>query len=167
MGVWSAKILTTSQIQYAAADAASSLDVYLRLAMMPDYSRRLLPPERITGTKVHIVPGHGNVTIMNSRAAVGILTHSEGDWVNPIKHSTPPQLRRSQHKVLVTITEVLAPSLVIPGLKKKDKTQVSRGFLAERILHCSLTCYHDSTIHTRYFTQQYIFECFFHHRFDH
>lgn len=121
MGNWS-NALNKEQIQYAAADAAASIDVYHHLKDMPDFSRRLQQSEIIADTVVHIVPGHGNVTIMNSRAAVAVIKslQSGTQWKNPFPGIYPSAITHSaivkKKLVLVTITKVIAPSLTIPNL---------------------------------------------------
>ena len=113
---WSSKILTTQQQEYAALDAIKSLEVYFQLIKRPDLSTRLAPSDVQEDVAVDVVPGHGCVSVMATRGAIGTV-QAQAPWKPPADMS-PALLKPTPARCLVKVTTVLAPGLVVPGMKK-------------------------------------------------
>jgi len=123
---WSARTLSDRQIQYAALDAIKTLEVYQHLAPLPDLSERLEknPDAAQPYVEVDIVPPHCNrrptnaargyrVADLATRAAVGrILPDQTLDYPDEF---TPKKARVGENTRVVEITQVLAPSLLLPS----------------------------------------------------
>jgi len=69
--------LSNKQIQYAAIDAAVSLEVGEKLDKMPNLTRRLMSHELIPGQKVDLIPRHGSVACMATWAASATIVQSK------------------------------------------------------------------------------------------
>ena len=113
---WSSPVLNNDQKTYAALDAIKSLEVYFKLADMPDLSSRLTSSEVHDGSLVDVVPSRGCVSVMATRGALARII-PQADW-SPPPGCSPPLLRPSTVRCLVQITTVLAPFLVVPGITK-------------------------------------------------
>ncbi|KAI2504218.1 hypothetical protein MHU86_10241 [Fragilaria crotonensis] len=113
---WSCSELCDAQKQYAALDALKSLEVYDQVQHLPDLTQRLLGEAATPNLHVDIVPAHGNVASMATRAAVGtLLDVSSCESPHGV---TPRRVKPNQNSRVVKITSVDSPSLVVPGLKK-------------------------------------------------
>ena len=131
---WSAPILTADQQRYAALDAIKSLEVYFHLLSLKDLTLRLESNMLDNDCHVDIVPSTGCVTVLATRAGMGTVTCAGKQW------SPPPgcQVRgrgcdrnsnimyAGSDKYCVTVTKVLAPNLIVPGVVK-DKIQMTLG----------------------------------------
>ena len=120
---WSQAKLTEEQCLYAALDAIKALEVYFHLQAMPDLTARLNADSAIPGLEVDVVPAHGSVANLATRAAVGTL-QALAEW-QPPSGMKPRKMQPTANRCLVQITKVLAPSLIVPGLKKDDGERVS------------------------------------------
>ena len=118
---WSRLELCDAQKQYAALDAMKSLEVYEALQHLPDLTLRLEADEATTipNLEVDIVPSHGNVASMATRAAVGKL--SDAAFCESPNGIFPSRVKPSQNSRLVAITSVLSTSLVVPDFRKGSK----------------------------------------------
>ncbi|KAL3770800.1 hypothetical protein ACHAWU_006359 [Discostella pseudostelligera] len=124
---WSGK-LTDDQIKYAAIDAAVSLEAGEKLLEMPDLSIRLTPEAAIAGAKVDLIPRHGSVACMATRAATATI-------INSVTCTCPPGMvygRKKQTEVragkgccVVLLNTVFSPALIIPNYKSDDGTPVT------------------------------------------
>ena len=121
---WSGK-LRQEQLQYAAIDAAVSLEAGEQLAKIPDLTRRLRPEELIPDRKVDLIPQSGNVTCMATRAATatilkagvckcpeGIVYEKKGK-----KHRYP---QPGTGNFALKIDKLYSPGLIVPGYKKEQ-----------------------------------------------
>jgi len=70
---WSSKALSDDQVKYAALDVIKALEVYFKLAPMPNLTARLVQADISTGKAVDIVPAHGSVELLATRAATGVI----------------------------------------------------------------------------------------------
>ena len=86
---WSAAVLLPPQITYAALDVIVGIDVYFHLVSMPDLVRRLPPANATVGCEADVVPSHGSVNILSTRAAVCSTIACSGSWSNTVPGSTP------------------------------------------------------------------------------
>ena len=120
---WSQPKLTEEQCLYAALDAIKALEVYFHLQAMPDLTARLNADSAIPGLEVDVVPAHGSVANLATRAAVGTL-QALAEW-QPPSGMKPRKMQPTANRCLVQITKVLAPSLIVPGLKKDDGDRVT------------------------------------------
>jgi len=138
LSTWSAPKLTHEQAKYAALDVIKALEVFFFLDDLPDLTTRFTPDDVAEGLAVDIVPSHGSVTVLATRAAYAIILPSPAHWVTP-NGCKPPKLKATKTRCLVTVTEVLAPSLVIPGIRSDGKF-VSLGWGTSET-HRSHSCY--------------------------
>ena len=116
---WSAKVLSAEQVMYAALDVIKPLEVYFKLTLKPDLTMRLKAAEATVGVVADVVPSHGSVAILATRAAV-VMIEEPAAWTTP-HGCKPPMLNETAARRRVLVTEVLAPSLVVPGVKKHSK----------------------------------------------
>ncbi|KAI2504201.1 hypothetical protein MHU86_10224 [Fragilaria crotonensis] len=93
----------------------ASLEVYDQVQHLPDLTQRLLGEAATPNLHVDIVPAHGNVASMATRAAVGTPDVSSRESPHGV---TPRRVKPNQNSRVVKITSVDSPSLVVPGLKK-------------------------------------------------
>jgi len=107
---WSAATLLPEQITYAALDAIVGIDVYFHLAAMPDLVQRLPAAEAMVGCMADLVPSHGSVNVMGTRAAVCSIVACTGSWSNTIIGSTPSSYNISSTRRLVEVQKVCAPA---------------------------------------------------------
>ena len=75
--------LSDDQVTYAALDAIKSLEVYFKLLALPDLSLRMTTDTANVGVNVDIVPSHGLVDIMASRAAFATIA-DQAPWRTPM-----------------------------------------------------------------------------------
>ena len=112
---WSTGTLTEIQKEYAALDVIVPLRIYCFLLGKPDLTKRLTSSEAKDGVKVDIVPSHGSLVTMASRAATGIIIPSV-PW-NPPAGFTMKNSRRLGSLSLVRIEVVHAEKYVVPGYR--------------------------------------------------
>ena len=71
--------LDDNQVKYAALDAIASRKIFLELDKMPDLTFRYTMDDVSTGNTVDlVVPMHGSVSSMATRAATGIIVDVDG-----------------------------------------------------------------------------------------
>ena len=127
--VWSASTLTPKQLAYAALDAEYSLRVFFYLLPLDNLTLRLGRDDAIAGVAVDVVPSHGSVAVMATRAARATIAElEEAQWPTP-RGCTPRSLSKSATRQLVTVTEVLAPSMIVPGVKNSEGQRLTFGDL--------------------------------------
>jgi len=127
--VWSASTLTPKQLAYAALDAEYSLRVFFYLLPLDNLTLRLGRDDAIAGVAVDVVPSHGSVAVMATRAACATIAElEEAQWPTP-RGCTPRSLSKSATRQLVTVTEVLAPSMIVPGVKNSEGQRLTFGDL--------------------------------------
>jgi hypothetical protein len=131
---WSG-VLTEDQIQYAAIDAAVSLEAGEKLLAMPDLTRRLSPEEFTPHRKVDLIPQHGSAACMATRAATATIYKS-------VQCACPPGMiyvyRKKEHKMVkagkgscvVVLNNVYSPALIIPNYKWENKNRKDAVTLA-------------------------------------
>ena len=112
------------QITYAALDVVVGIDVYFHLSTLPDLVRRLAAHDAIVGCLTDIVPSHGSINVMGTRAAIGSIAACSGVWKNTLS-GTPLSVNISATRRLVEITKVTAPAFIVPGLKRADGGSVT------------------------------------------
>jgi hypothetical protein len=95
------------------------LEVYERLHSFQDLTQRLSKEATPPYLEVDIVPSHGNVASMATRAAVGSISDSticaSPDGI------TPRHVKQNAHSRVVKVTSVMSPALVVPGFKKANR----------------------------------------------
>ena len=116
-GKWAAPVLNDRQIEYAALDATKALDVYHVLAEKMDMALRLTAEEAVADCPADLVPRHGSVAVMATRAAAGRVVATSGFWLNPLLGARGKRMMVTKTRRLIEITKVLAPSFVVPGIK--------------------------------------------------
>jgi len=122
---WSVTKLTKAQIEYAALDAIKSLEVYVKLQQLPDLSLRLSKEDAIPGSIVDVVPSHGNVSSMATRAAWGTLVDDK--YCRLPLNFTPSRVKRGASTRVVKIEHVTAPHLFVPGIKNSRGNHACLG----------------------------------------
>jgi hypothetical protein len=115
---WAASALSCEQHTYAALDAIKSLEVYVALAPLPDLTLRLSVDAVRSGLEVEIGPGAGSMATLSARAARCIIEQA-AEWASP-RGCRPATMKSTQSRVLVRVTEVLAPGLIVPNVKGAD-----------------------------------------------
>lgn len=113
LSAWNSKTLTDEQVKYAAIDALVSLKVYLGLMQYPDLTQRLTPATVRDGMLVDIVPTSGNVVVMGTRMAYGVV-----DSLHPGSALLPDGskvVRARAGQVAVRVDGVLAPHYILPA----------------------------------------------------
>ena len=127
--VWSASTLTPKQLAYAALDAEYSLRVFFYLLPLDNLTLRLGRDDAIAGVAVDVVPSHGSVAAMATRAACATIAElEEAQWPTP-RGCTPRSLSKSATRQLATATKVLAPSMIVPGVKNPEGQRLMFGDL--------------------------------------
>ncbi len=125
---WSGE-LQPDQIQYAAEDAAISLELFEKLGAMPDLTSRLPAEELITGMKVDLVPQLGQFTsaaMLNTRAATATaigrqVCHCPAGIVS--KKGNAKKVRPCANSYVVKVDVIYASNFIIPGYKMKDTNE--------------------------------------------
>ena len=120
--------LSNKQIQYAAIDAAVSLEVGEKLDKMPDLTRRLMPHELIPGRKVDLIPRHGSVACMATRAASATIVQCQ-------HCSCPPgmvygkrghtKMKAGRASYVVVLDKMYSPALIVPNYYIEGNTSSS------------------------------------------
>ena len=92
--------------------------MYEKLVALPDLAARLTTTTATVGLAIDLVPPHGTVAIMSTRAAIGSIggAAAGGGWEPP--QGMVLKRRKGLEMRLMHVTEVLAPHLILPGLKK-------------------------------------------------
>jgi hypothetical protein len=121
---WSAKQLSSEQIQYGALDVIKGLEIYFKLDTMPDINTPLLLHEATAGCVVGIKPS--SKAGMTTCAATATV-EPRGNWLAPGDKCKPTTLKATDSRCLVTITKVYAESLVVPNIKRKDGKSMTLG----------------------------------------
>ena len=125
---WSVPQLSDPQAKYAALDVLKSLDVYFHLLSLDDLSARLTAADAIVGTVVDVVPPHGSVAVLATRCATARIV-TPARWTPPA--GCTGSLNPTAARALVSITELHAPSLVVPGVKREDRSPLTLGDLGD------------------------------------
>jgi hypothetical protein len=123
---WSAGQLSTEQINYSALDVIKALEVYFKLNDMPDLTAHLTSDDATPGKVVDIVPSHGSVHLLATRAAIACIEPLCKEWTAP-HDCQPAKLSVTTCRCLVTITNVLAPKLVILNIKSSLGERMTLG----------------------------------------
>jgi hypothetical protein len=122
---WAGATLTAAQTVYAALDAIKSLEVYLYLLPMADLTLRLTADEADVGVPIDIVPPRGSVAVLATCGANATI-EAPAIWTAPPR-CRPPLFSPTPNRRLVTVTNVLAPSLVVPGLRDENGERMTLG----------------------------------------
>jgi hypothetical protein len=121
---WSSSVYSRRQILYAGLDVIKPLEAYEKLSQLPDLSQRIDPDNALPGLNIDIVPPHARndqhkpvrgyrVGDLATRAAIGTIVDDE-KVTNPA-NITPLHVKSTGKTRVVKVTEVLAPSLIVPG----------------------------------------------------
>ena len=115
-GRWSAPQLSEEQRAYGAMDVTSALEVYHHLSKRADLSARLSAEQAVPTSLADLVPRHGSVAVMATRAAaLRIIEPSAQGWTSPFDDRK--RLKITKTRRLVEVTAVYAPSFVVPSVK--------------------------------------------------
>jgi hypothetical protein len=117
---WSARTLSDAQVHYAALDVTVAIDIYAKLLSFKDLTLRMPVAECVVGTDVDIVPSRGSITNMATRGAYAKITSLGGVCGSP-SGILPQSVNITPLRRVITVSKVLAPSLIIPLLKKDGK----------------------------------------------
>ena len=135
MSRWSRARLTNLQALYAALDAIKSLEVFFKLLPLEDLTVRLDASEALSGVEVDVVPAHGSRMVTATRAAIGTIDPldqfaARGRWATP-RGSNPASVNATATRRLVTITQVFAKSLVVPGVRNANGYPLTLGDMGD------------------------------------
>ena len=106
---WGQKELTDSQVRYAALDAIMSLLIYQELEKLPDLTQRYAIKDVVVGTPINLVPIHGSVASMATRAATGIIV-GDTQCESPTG-IVPKQAKPGDASVVIKILGIYTPDL--------------------------------------------------------
>jgi hypothetical protein len=129
MSDWSRE-LSTEQMQYAAADAAASLDSYIAFSSLPDLTARINAVAACTGVGVRVVPKTGSLCVLACAGAVGkVESAPNAQYPAPLWCSnSDSMIRMDASKRRVRVSKVLSPSLIVPGVKKGRRAATLADF---------------------------------------
>eukprot|EP00986_Skeletonema_menzelii_P017125 scaffold17631_cov148-Skeletonema_menzelii.AAC.1 len=123
--------LNSEQIQYAALDAAISLELYEKLATMPDLTSRLTEEELTAGMKVDLAPQAGQyslVALLNTRAATATVIGRKPclcpEGIVPKGNGKGTKVKPCANSYVVKVDTIYATGFIIPGYKKKDTNEI-------------------------------------------
>ena len=129
---WAHRVLTDRQKKYAALDAIKSMEVYLKLLPLPDYTQRLKSCEAKAGITIDIVAPRGKVGSDGMGTIAAFATVLEGVCWDParredisIRRTSQSSRRRGETRV-VEVSKLFAPQLVAPGYKVTESTGQQR-----------------------------------------
>lgn len=109
---------TDDQLNYAAIDAAVSLESYEVMKGMPDLSRRLTVDDIQPGKKVDLVPRSGDVSILATRAATAVvmdmLPCQCPSGIVP-KTGKGKMVRAGEGSCVIEIEKIHSPGFIIPN----------------------------------------------------
>ncbi len=103
-----------------------ALEVYFKLNDMTDLTAHLTLDDATPGKVVDIVPSHGRVHLLATRAAIACIEPRCEEWTAP-RDCRPAKLSVTTCRCLVMITNVLAPKLVIPNIKSSLGERMTLG----------------------------------------
>jgi hypothetical protein len=169
---WSSNTLTQEQIRYAADDVIIGLDIFMSMHSKPDLTQRLDPevasrvgtivdlvPPHARGNKDKIQRGYGHDHDLTTRAAVGEIVQAGGFLQMRDASIRPSKIRGDPLTTCqVKVTEVLAPTLVIPQMRKvcndgRESRQACLGDFGdvpfEIIVPCSMLREHEESASVR------------------
>ena len=106
---WDQKELTDSQVRYAALDAIMLLLIYQELENLPDLTQRYAMKDVVVGAPVDLVPIHGSVASMATRAATGIIV-GDTQCESPTG-IVPKQAKPGDASVVIKILGIYTPDL--------------------------------------------------------
>ena len=118
-GRWSSSQLSVEQQRYAAMDATYALKVYDKLSQRADLAARLSASDAAPGATADLVPRHGSVAVMATRAAAARVITPTSMWRSPFDGKP---LKVTATRRMVEVTEVYAPSFVISGVKADGRS---------------------------------------------
>eukprot|EP00978_Attheya_sp_CCMP212_P003543 scaffold7436_cov83-Attheya_sp.AAC.1 len=87
--------------------------------------KRLPATDAVAGKKVDIVPRHGNVACMATRAGWGTILMSR--YAESPEGITPAKVRPTNTACIIQVEQVVAPHLVVPGMKTGKGEQACLG----------------------------------------
>ncbi|KAK3279881.1 hypothetical protein CYMTET_12253 [Cymbomonas tetramitiformis] len=127
---WSCSTLTNEQAQYAALDVIKPIEIYFRLLVLPDLTRRCSADDTIPiHSVVDVMPPHGSIAVLATVSAIARIEENR-EWKPSVGFTPrsvhPADLRRPSQRV--TIIKVLAPSLIVPGVKFQGKSACLKDF---------------------------------------
>ena len=80
---WSSGQLSTKRINYSALDVIKALEVYFKLNDVPDLTAHLTLDDATPGKVIDIVPSHGSVHLLATRAAIACIEPCCKEWTAP------------------------------------------------------------------------------------
>ncbi len=105
--------LEDNQMKYAALDAIASLKIFLELDKMPDLTCRFTMDDVSTGNTVDLVPMHGSVSCMATRAATGIIVDVDG--CESPDDITPRKAKAGNGTVAIQIVKIYSTNFKVPA----------------------------------------------------
>ena len=118
---WNANELTSSQVKYAVGDVCAPLTCYEKLCKIPDLTIRLRKNEATPGKKVDLVPRHGNVACMATRAATGYIIDNSAICQSP-DGIVQKEVRAGNGMVAIQLEQIYSPGLKLPHYRKEGCT---------------------------------------------
>ena len=126
---WDKDKLDDDQKKYAALDAISSLKIHHELDQMPDLTRRFTMDDVSAGNTVDLVPMHGSVSCMATRAATGIIV--DVDECKSPDNITPRKAKAGNETVGMKIVKIYSGGFKVPAYTyQQDGSRESPATLA-------------------------------------
>jgi hypothetical protein len=110
---WDRNELSEKQTKYAALDSIVSLKIFIEVDKMPDLTRRYTMDDVSIGNTVDLVPMHGSVSCMATRAATGVIV-DVAECESP-DNITPRLTRAGNGTVAIKIVEIYSPGFKVPA----------------------------------------------------
>ena len=121
--------LSPEQKQYAAIDAAASLEVGEKLLELPDLTRRLQQDVVSPGKLVDLVPRNGSTACMATRSATATITSSGTCTCPPgmvYGKKKFKQMRAGEGSCVIALGKIYSPALIVPSyMWAETKTPVT------------------------------------------
>ncbi|KAK3271924.1 hypothetical protein CYMTET_19751 [Cymbomonas tetramitiformis] len=116
--------------QLHALDVIKPIEIYFRLLVLPDLTRRCSADDTIPiHSVVDVMPPHGSIAVLATVSAIARIEENR-EWKPSVGFTPrsvhPADLRRPSQRV--TIIKVLAPSLIVPGVKFQGKSACLKDF---------------------------------------
>ena len=113
---WSTPNLTSEQTLHAGLDAIKSLEVYCKIYQLPDLCQRLQPDDFEENLKVDVMSPNGSMNTIIHAAAHATISSLTTLRAPPF--FTLENLKVGKTTAIVKVTEVMAPNIIISGVKK-------------------------------------------------
>ncbi|KAL7493375.1 hypothetical protein ACHAWT_002406, partial [Skeletonema menzelii] len=128
--------LTDEQVKYAALDAITSLQIFLKITDMPDLTRRYTMDDVKVGNKVDLVPMFGSTSCMATRAATAIIVNV--DRCQSPDDVAPKVAKAGKETVAIKLVKIYSTGFKIPKYEYKPSDS--------QVLPATLSCFGEGSL---------------------